>query len=112
MRYGSAAAKKPGPVLDDREVLRQFYFGYVEVAGKEAPKARHHPTNRIEGNGIYWKLDKGIETLEFFPSVIFSCFVELTRQVDELRFCGPSDYILIDDNLYIYDRVECEFPAL
>jgi hypothetical protein len=31
-----------GQVLDDREVQRQIYFGYVEVAGREAPKARHH----------------------------------------------------------------------
>jgi hypothetical protein len=51
-----------GQVLDDREVQRQFYFGYVEVAGKEAPKARHHTTNRIEGKGMYWKQDTGIET--------------------------------------------------
>ena len=26
-------------ILDDREVQRQIYFGYVEVAGKEAPKS-------------------------------------------------------------------------
>jgi hypothetical protein len=57
-----------GQVLDDREVQRQIYFGYVEVAGKEPPKARHHTTNRIEGKGMYWKQDTGIETLEFYRS--------------------------------------------
>ena len=101
-----------GQVLDDREVQRQFYFGYVEVAGKEAPKARHHTTNRIEGKGMYWKQDTGIETLEFYPSVISSNFVELTRQVDDLSYCSPSDYILIDDNLFIYDRTECELSGI
>ncbi|MBN1830693.1 MAG: hypothetical protein JW896_01120, partial [Deltaproteobacteria bacterium] len=48
---------------DLREVQRQVYYGYVEVPGKEAPKARHHLTNRIEGKGFYWKQDTGIETL-------------------------------------------------
>jgi hypothetical protein len=64
---------------DLREVQRQMYYGYVEVPGKEAPKARHHLTNRIEGKGFYWKQDTGIETLEFYPSIISSSFVELTR---------------------------------
>ncbi len=101
-----------GQVLDDREVQRQIYFGCVEVAGKEAPEARHHTTNRIEGKGMYWKQDTGIETLEFYTSVVSSNFVELTRQVDDLSYCSPSDYILIDDNLFIYDRTECEFSGI
>lgn len=97
---------------DLREVQRQMYYGYVEVPGKEAPKERHHLTNRIEGKGFYWKQDTGIETLEFYPSIISSSFVELTRFGGELTFCGPSDYIMINDNLYIYDRVECEMSGL
>ena len=99
-------------VLDDREAQRQIYFGCVEVAGKKAPKARHHTTNRIEGKGMYWKQDTGIETLEFYASVVSSNFVELTRQVDDLSYCSPSDYILLDDNLFIYDRTECEFSGI
>ena len=35
----------------------------------------------------------------------------LTRFGGELSFCGPSDYIKIDDELYIYSRVECEFSG-
>ena len=101
-----------GQVLDDREVQRQIYFGYVEAAGKEAPNSRHHTTNRIEGKGMYWKQDTGIETLEFYPSVISSNFVELTRHADGLGYCSPSDYIFIDDNLFIYDRTECEFSGI
>ena len=101
-----------GQVLDDREVQRQIYFGYVEVKGKEAPKSRHHTTNRLEGTGFYWKQDGGVETLDLYPSVISSNFVELTRQADDLGYCSPSDYVMIDDNLYIYERTECEFSGI
>ena len=76
-----------------------------------APTARHGITNRIEGKGFYWKQDNGIETIEYYPSVMFSNFVELTRFGGELSFCGPSDYIKIDDDLYIYSRVEAEFSG-
>ncbi len=98
--------------LDDREVQREIYFGYVEVAGKEAPKERHHLTNRLEGTGMYWKQDTGIETLDLYPSIIFSNFVELTRHADDLSYCGPSDYVMVNDNVFIYDRTECEFSGI
>jgi hypothetical protein len=101
-----------GLVLDDREIQRQIYFGYVSLAGKEPPKARHHTTNRIEGKGMFWRQDTGIETLEFYTSVVSSNFVERTRQIDDLSYCSPSDYILIDDNLFIYDRTECELSGI
>ena len=97
---------------DNREVQREIYFGYVEDAGKPAPQPRHTLTNRIEGKGFYWKQDTGIETLEFYSSTIYSNFVELTRLGGELGFCGPSDYVKIDDDLYIYSRVECEFSGI
>jgi len=99
-------------ILDDREVQRQIYFGYVEVPGKETPEKLHHHTNRIEGKGLYWKQDTGIETLEYYASVISSNFVELTRQNDDLAFCSPSDYVLVNDNMFIYDRTECEFAGI
>jgi hypothetical protein len=98
--------------VDDREVQRQIYFGYVEVAGQEPPEKLHHLTNRIEGKGMYWKQDTGIETLEFYASVVSSNFVELTRHVDDLSYCSPSDYVLINDNMFIYDRTECEFSGI
>ncbi len=98
--------------IDDREVQRQFYFGYVEVPGKEAPKKRHTTTNRIEGKGMYWKQDTGIETLEFYASIISTNFVELTRHADDLSYCAPSDYILVNDSLFIYQRTECELSGI
>jgi hypothetical protein len=99
-------------VLDDREVQRQIYFGYVDIAGQNPPKERHHTTNRIVGKGMHWKQDTGIETLEFYTSVVSSNFVELTRHKDPLSFCSPSDYVLVNDNVFIYDRTECEFSGI
>jgi hypothetical protein len=106
------AMRGPGMVVDDREVQRQIYFGYVEVAGQKPPEKLHHLTNRVEGKGMYWKQDTGIETLEFYASIISANFVELTRHVDDLSYCSPSDYILVNDNMFIYDRTECEFSGI
>ena len=96
---------------DNREVQRHISYGYVEQAGTPAPTARHGITNRIEGKGFYWKQDTGVETIEYYPSVMFSNFVELTRFGGELSWCAPSDYIKIDDNKYVYARVEAEFSG-
>jgi hypothetical protein len=98
--------------LDPREVQRQIYFGYIDVAGRKAPEARHHLTNRIEGKGLYWKQDTGIETLELYASIVSTNFVELTRHADDLSYCAPSDYVLVNDNMFIYDRTECEFSGI
>ena len=68
-------------------------------------------TNRVEGKGFYWKQDNGAETLEFYPSAAYSNFVELSRLGGELGFCAPSDYIKINEDLYIYTRTECEFSG-
>ena len=97
---------------DNREVQREIYFGYVAEAGQEAPTTRHALTNRAEGKGFHWKQDTGIETLELYPSTFYSNFVELSRQGGELGFCAPTDYVKIDDELYIYSRVECEFSGV
>ncbi len=101
-----------GQPLDDREVQRQIYYGYVETAGKGAPAERHHLTNRVEGKGFHWRQDTGIETLEFYPSIVASSFVELTRHADDLGYCSPSDFVMINDNMFIYDRTECEFSGI
>jgi len=96
---------------DNREVQREIYYGYIEQPGQPAPKNRQRTTNRVEGKGFYWKQDTGAETLEFYPSAAYSHFVELSRLGGELGFCGPSDYIQINDDLYIYTRTECEFSG-
>lgn len=97
---------------DNREVQREIYFGYAAENGKAAPATRHALTNRVEGKGFYWKQDSGVETLDFYPSTFYSNFVELSRTGGELGFCAPSDYVKIDDELYVYSRVECELSGV
>jgi hypothetical protein len=97
---------------DNREVQREIYFGYVAEAGKQAPAARHSLTNRAEGKGFHWTQDNGVETLDLYPSTFYSNFVELSRLGGELGFCAPSDYVKINDDLYVYSRVECEFSGV
>ena len=99
-------------VVEDREVQREYYFGYVETAGKKSPETRHHLTNRIEGKGVYWKQDTGIETLELYASVASVNFVEMTRHADYLSFCSPSDYIMLAPSLFIHSRSETEFSGI
>jgi len=97
--------------LDDREVQRQIYFGYVD-SGKAAPEKLHHYTNRMTGKGIHWTQDTGIETLELYASVANTNFVELTRHIDDLSYVSTSDYVLADDRTVIYNRTECEFSGI
>lgn len=98
-------------VLPDREVQRQIYFGYVDN-GQNQPENLHHYTNRIAGKALYWKQDTGIETLEYYCSVANTNFVELTRHVDDLSWVSPSDYVLVDDRTFVYNRTEVEFSGI
>jgi hypothetical protein len=75
-----------------REVWRDFRFGYADT-GAPAPQKRHALTNRIEGKGTYWKNDNGVEMLYFFPSVVWSSFVELSDPLGGITITAPSDYI-------------------
>ena len=97
--------------LDDREVQRQIYFGYVD-SGQKAPEKLHHYTNRMMGKGLHWTQDTGIETLELYASVANTNFVELTRHIDDLSYVAASDYVLVDDRTIIYNRTECEFSGI
>jgi len=98
-----------GPKGDAREVQRQIYQGYVDNGA--VIEARHKLTNRLEGKGLYWKDDRGVELLTFFPSVMYSSFVEISHPRGGITVCAPSDFIKINENLYIYSRVEAEFSG-
>ena len=98
-------------VVDNREVQRQIYFGYVD-SGQNAPEELHHFTNRIEGKGMYWEQDTGHEMIEYYASVANTNFVDLTRQADDLSYVAPSDYVLVNDNMFIHDKTECEFSGI
>ena len=94
----------------NREAQRKIWFGYVDKGGA-APTARHTYTNRLEGKGIYWKQDNDVEILEFYLSILYSNFIELTRFGGEMTVCAPTDYIMVNDHQFIYSRIECEFSG-
>lgn len=110
----AAAEAKRAPQFKNgqrnREVQRKVHFGYVAGSGA-APTARHTWTNRLEGKGIYWKQDNDIEVLEFYPTILSSNFIELTRFGGEMTVCSPTDYLMVDDHQFIYSRIECEFSG-
>ena len=110
----AATAQKRPPQFKNghrnREAQRQIWFGYVDD-GTAAPAARHTYTNRLEGKGIYWKQDNDIEILEFYPTILYSNFIELTRFGGEMTVCAPSDYIIVNDHQFIYSRIEAEFSG-
>ena len=93
----------------NREAQRKVWFGYVD--GGAAPTARHTYTNRMEGKGIYWKQDNDVEILEFYLTITFSNFIELTRFGGEMTVAAPSDYVMVNDHQFIYSRIECEFSG-
>lgn len=95
-----------------REVMREVYQGYVDVAGQEAGAVRHAFNNRLEGAGYFWRQDTGAETLEFYPSIAYTHWVELSRIENAIGHCAPADYIEIGEGKYIYTRTECEFSGI
>ena len=94
----------------NREAQRKVFFGYVDDGGP-VPTARHTYTNRLEGKGIHWRQDDDVELLEFYVSIIYSNFIELTRFGGEMTVCAPTDYVMIDDHQFVYSRIECEFSG-
>ena len=97
---------------DRREVWREYRFGRIDAGDGAPPSERRHGlTNRFEGTGTHWRDDDGREWLCFFPSVVWSSFVELSDPRGGITITAPSDYIRISDSLLIYSRVEQEFSG-
>ena len=91
-----------------REVQRHYHFGYND-AGQKAPEKLHTTTNRLEGRGMHWLFDGGDEILTYFPSVVCSTTVDLNPPEDTLTVTYPSDYIRINDEMFIFARWGVEF---
>jgi len=82
-----------GPAPRPREINRAVWHGYVE-SGAAAPQERHKPTLRLEGRAFAWTEDTGKRTIEYYPSVTYSHWVELDRLKDYRGYSAPTDYIL------------------
>ena len=109
---GAAPAREPQfrNGRRNREVFRKVHFGYVDQGGP-APAARHTWTNRLDGKGIHWTQDDGNEILEFYLTVMYSNFIELSRTGGEMTYAAPTDYIMVNEHKFIYSRVESEFSG-
>ena len=99
------------PIFINREVQRQYYFGYVEEPGKNPPENRAKLSLQLENAMIKWKEDRGKKWLTTYTSALFSTFVELDTPDggDVLTFV--SDLLQIDDNTYIHCYGEVEYSG-
>ena len=99
------------PLYVNREVQRQYYFGYIEVQGETPTENRPKLTLQIENTMIKWKEDRGKKWLTTYTSAIFSTFVELDVPDggDVLTFV--SDLLQIDDSTYIHCYGEVEYSG-
>ena len=95
----------------NREVQRQYYFGYFETPGKRPPELRDTVSMQIENYMIKWKEDRGKHSLTTYTSTVFSTQVILDTPDggDVLTFV--SDILKINDSTFIYCFGEVEFSG-
>ena len=91
-----------------REIQRHYHFGYNDK-GQPEPEKMHTTTNRLEGRGMHWKFACGGEWLTYFPSVVCSTTVLLDAPQDTITITYPSDFLRINDELFIFAKWGVEF---
>lgn len=101
-----------GPAPKAREVNRAIWHGYVDNGNSAPPADRHKPTLRLEGRAFMWAEDSGNRTIDYYPSVAYSHWVELDRLKEGRGYSAPSDYIQLTEDIYAYTRTESEFSGL
>ena len=99
------------PIFVNREVQRQYYFGYFEQAGKEPPVERDKLTLRMENKMIDWCEDRGKHRLTTYTTALYSTVVELDTPDggDVLTFV--SDILQINESLFIHCFGEVEYSG-
>jgi hypothetical protein len=100
-----------GPAPRPREINRAVWHGYVETGGS-VPEDRHKPTLRLEGRAFAWTEDTGNRTIDYYPSVTYTHWVELDRLKEGRGYSAPADYIQVTEDIYAFARVEAEFSGL
>ena len=95
----------------NREVQRQYYFGFYEAPGHEPPESRDALTLRLENCIMDWKDDRGVNRLVTYTSNTFTTQVDLGTPDggDVLTFV--SDILRINDFTYIYCFGEVEYSG-
>jgi hypothetical protein len=101
-----------GPAPHAREANRAIWHGYVQNGQEAAPTGRHEPTLRVEGRALSWREDTGMRTIDYYPSVTYTHWVELDRLKDGRGYSAPAEYIQLTEDIYLYSRIEAEFSGL
>ena len=103
-------AAKLAPFVN-REVQRQYYFGYFEEAGKTPPAQRDKISMRLENTMLEWNEDRGKRRLSTYTSTTYTTMVELDTPDggDVLTF--PSDILQINNSTFIYCFGEIEYSG-
>ena len=95
----------------NREVQRQYYFGYLDEPGKTPPDNRDKLTLRMENAMIQWKEDRGKSWLTTYATQMFSTFVELDTPDGGDVLVFASDILQISDEMFIHCIGEVEFSG-
>jgi len=95
----------------NREVQRQYYFGYFETPGKEAPTTRDRISLKLENRMIKWDEDRGRSGLTTYTSTTYSTFVELGTPDGGDVITFVSDILQINDHMFIYCYGEVEYSG-
>jgi hypothetical protein len=95
----------------NREVKREIYYGYSKEL-TEKPETLHGLTNRLENKSILWKDSTEEKRLDIFNATFYSSFIKFSDPESGIPIAVPSDYIKIDEEIYIYSKMEAEFSGL
>ena len=108
--YGVFEVPALAPFVN-REVQRQYYFGYIEEPGKAPPTARDKLSLRLENTMLEWREDRGKHRLSTYTSSTFTTLVELDTPDGGDVLTLPSDILQVDDSIFIYCFGEVEYSG-
>ena len=95
----------------NREVQRQYYFGYFAQPGKTPPERRDKLSLRFENSVIKWKEDRGKKRLTTYATALFTTVVDLDTPDGGDMLTFASDILQIDESTYIHCFGEVEFSG-
>ena len=108
--YGVFDTSKLAPFVN-REVQRQYYFGYFEEPGKTPPTQRDKLSMRLENSMIEWREDRGKHRLSTYTSTTYTTLVELDTPDGGDVLTLPSDILQISDSIFLCCFGEVEYSG-
>jgi hypothetical protein len=93
--------------ISTREVDRDIVFGYIDY-GKPASDARHSLTTELVGRSIIWTYSPAFSIQHIYASKWYSTFLDFNSFYGGMLLSSPTNYVKINDHIYIYSWVETE----